>query len=332
MECAPCSRASSWRVGRRTQPVSHMIDEPTREMQHLVSKGYQRNFARDGHLSILDPRTAAVIDERRSIKSNWRVKNFLSVVNDASVDDRLEREFARDEQKILNVIRDIQPFQRLTPVQKSSLDLLTAIHLTRSHAFKESHDSIAGNFLANGAMKIADEPELLIRFTRSLGREPYPGELKQLVAVQAEAFGKRPDLLAESIRSGTGTLNELLASRRVELVALDEKLPGFVLADVPILHGFRDSGRFGYLAAGAVGDADTIVVPISRWLAASYTSKRPRDKQISTKQGWSWVNSQLIRGGRSEVACHPDDRLDVERLIRNLDRFPPAKFSTATIR
>lgn len=63
-----------------------------RRLQHLVSKGYQRNFANGVWLTIIDPEPGAVVDEKRSIKTNWRLQDFLSVTwSEDDVDDALER-------------------------------------------------------------------------------------------------------------------------------------------------------------------------------------------------------------------------------------------------
>ena len=75
-----------------------------RRLQHLVSKGYQRNFANGVWLTIIDPESGAVVDEKRSIKTNWRLQDFLSVTwSEDDVDDALEREFAEHERVVLNL-------------------------------------------------------------------------------------------------------------------------------------------------------------------------------------------------------------------------------------
>ena len=81
----------------------------------------------------------------------------------------------------------------------------------------------------------------------------------------------------------------------------------------------------------AVGDADLIIVPVSRRLAALYSGQFLPTVRIRTKASLRWINSLLIRSALNEVACHPDDALEASRLIKNLDRYPPTRFDAITI-
>ena len=304
-----------------------------RRLQHLVSKGYQRNFANGVWLTIIDPESGAVVDDKRSIKTNWRLQDFLSVTwSEDDVDDGLEREFAEHERVVLNRVRDISPSTRTTPEQKRAVDLLAAIHLVRSPAYRDRRAAVSGNWLAGGALDMATSPELLRRFVAEMRRQPEPGELDAMVAEQAEALGRAPDQHADGVRYGAKKLNELFNSWTIQLIVIDERLPGLVLADHPILYGSKSSGRFGFQAAGPVGEAEIVIVPIQRRLAACYSPKQIRDRTITTKAGLHWINSLLVRGAVREVACHPDDALATSQLIRNLDRYPPASFDKARLR
>lgn len=309
-----------------------MSAEPNRTLQHLVSNGYQKNFADRGAVSVLDARTGRLIDSRRSTKTNWRVPDFLSVIDeDGEPDDALEREFANDERVILNRVRDIRAFGTVTKEQKRAVDILTAIHLVRSQSFKKRHGEVVDNWLANDSVQIAENPELRERFVASQGREPISGELEKMVAEQASAYGRDPNLHPDGVRYGATRLGELFGRWRFQLIEIEESLPGLVLADHPILHGRIDLGVLGF-GAGAVGESDTVLVPISRRLAASYAPTRLPDRTIRTKKGLDWVNSLLIRGAGTEVACHPDDALATARLIRGLDRYPLDRFRRAALR
>jgi hypothetical protein len=134
------------------------------------------------------------------------------------------------------------------------------------------------------------------------------------------------------MRRSLPDLKEFLAKTTVQLVGSFKALPGFILPDHPVVHGKRDEGKFGFLSGGAIGDADTIVVPISRHLVAFYSSKHSWDVQIRTKKGVRWVNSLLLQGAQSEVACHPDDARETHRLIRDRGLYRPEKFDTIFIR
>lgn len=310
-----------------------MATESTRREHHLVSNGYQKNFADGGSVAIVEVGTATLLHERRSTKKNWRVRDFLSVPAEANqVDDALEKEIARREVVVLNSVRDIEPFVALSDVQRRSLDTLAAMHLVRSEAFEDERQAVTANWLASDVPDFANDPELSCRFVQSHGRRPRAGELEALVSRAGMEIALDPAGLARSVRRGLNTLETLLSPRHVQLIAVGEHLPGFILADVPVLHGRRREGVFGFEHAGAVGDADTVIVPISRRLTAWYSHRRLRDFEIRTKKGLDRVNALLAHGARREVLCHPDDAVSTVRLMRNLSRFPPGAFDQATIR
>lgn len=308
------------------------MSDNLRRNQHLVSKGYQRNFAQGQSIAVLDARTGEVVSPRRSISINWRVSDFLSVISpDGVVDDSLEREFARSEQVFLNVIRHIEVHRPLSEAQKSALDALTATHAIRSLSFSIAHESAVSS-VEQGALGLAQDVRAREFFLRDKGRPPKRGELDALVAAVARDFAESPDLLASGIRRVSRGLQELLGNYSIQLVASSEDLPGFILADHPVLHGRMSEGRFGFRDAGAFGDADVLAVPIGRRLVAFYSAKSLPDVLIRTKKGVRWVNSLLLRGAQSEVACHPEDALETSRLIRGASRYPPEEFDSVTIR
>ena len=303
-----------------------------RQNQHLVSKGYQRNFADGWRVAVLDARSGGVVDGRRHIKENWVVEHFLSVSReDGTLDDTLEREFAKREQRFLNMIRDVRLDAPVTPAQKAAIHDLAAAHLTRSQSFAEAHDTAASATFVEARRRLARDPRAIEVFRRQYGRGPLPGELESIVDAEARRFADEPDLFASGVRRVDPGIQQLLAKWKVQLVGLAADLPGFVLPDNPVLHGKRVEGRFGFRDAVAIGEADQIIVPIDRRLTALYSSKRLPAVEIRTKESMRWVNSLLIRSALKEVVCHPDDAQEVARLIKNLDRYPTARFDAITL-
>lgn len=193
-----------------------------------------------------------------------------------------------------------------------------------SLSFRDRHAEVVDRWATGDALKFADNPELRLRFRTEKGRSPHPGELEAMVAEQAAEIRQAPDRLAEGLRRSVPKIDQLLRQWSIQLIVVDPSLPGLVLADHPVLRGKRDQGLFGFNEAGAVGDADTILVPIRRHLAACYCPSWMRDVTIKTKHGLDWINSLLVRGAVSEVICHPSDALPTSRLIANLGWFRPA--------
>lgn len=272
------------------------------------------------------------MESARPTRTNWRQENFVTVTGaDGSDDDSLEREFAKTERTVLNQIRDITP-TGISTSQKRALDLLAAIHLVRSQSFVAMHRIVVDGYFDRSVPEFLADPELRVRFLATYGRPPVAGELEGLVADVAEHIRTGPDLTANGMRHGTAGLPELLGRFPVQLVRSPEELPGFVLADHPVIHADPQHGRYGFASRLAVGDADLILVPIHRRLLACYTRERLPHFTLQTKRGLRTINAALVRNAISEVACHPDDSLDTSQLIRSIDRYPVSGLSDGTLR
>ncbi|CAL8973943.1 hypothetical protein PROP_01296 [Propionicimonas sp. T2.31MG-18] len=309
------------------------MPEKPRRRQHLVSRGYQRNFAADNTwVSVLDVHSGQTVCARRSIGANWRIDDFISAIfPDGTVDDALEREFGERERVFLRVVREIRLNQRVGPEQKDALDDLAAVHLARNSAFKVAHQKVVRGTLEQEWPKLAQDERLILTFARQWGRSPEPGELEAIVASAGNLFVSSPDFFTSGVQHAASGFRPLLAKWRVQLVGCADELPGFVLSDNPVVHGRRREGLFGFLRAGAIGGADMIVVPISRRLVAFYSARKLPDILIQTKNSVQWVNAILMQVAEREVLCHPDDEQATSRLIRNLDRYPAAKFDSINI-
>jgi hypothetical protein len=109
-------------------------------------------------------------------------------------------------------------------------------------------------------------------------------------------------------------------------------MPGFVLADQPVLHARPDEGRYGFASHLAIGNADLIIMPIRRRLLAFYTGKPLVNVTLKTKRGLRVINAALCRNAVKEVACHPDDARDTSNVIRHIDRYPASALSDGTLK
>lgn len=308
------------------------MTEKPRRGQHVVSAGYQRNFADGPWVSVLDARDGRVLHYRRSVRANWKVTDFASVkTSDGAVDDSLEHEFSRRETVFLNVVREIRINEPLPREHKAALDDLAAVHLARSFRFEQAHREIVLPKLSEDRSSLVHDPRLAEVFFRQHGREPEAGELQDLVDRTTEAFLHDPSLFADSLQRVLIGAQQLLETQHVQLVGMTDDLPGFVLPDNPVVHGRLADGRFGFVEAGAIGDADIVIVPLSRRLAALYTARALRPVLIQTKSSVRWINSLLVRSAANEVVCHPDDQQELSRLIGNLHRYPPANFRSVRI-
>lgn len=304
-----------------------MSTELPRRDQHIVSRGYQKNFASEHRVSVIDARTGQVVDLVRAIKSNFAQRDFVSIVNDdGTVDDRYEKEFSSHERSALTIIRDITPTGPVSSMQHEALLTVTCLHLVRSPAFGQRHQSVVAGWLRNGAPEIAERtaksPLTQMLFERELGRPAAPGEVEDRVTRAARDMAAGPSFTFDGMLRGLLGLTALLSKHSIQLVSAPTSLNGFLLADHPVVHGLRSQSRYGFRDGVAVGDADFVVLPISRRLAAFYTHRALPHLAIKTKRTLDTINAIFARNADREVACHPDDALYAQRLLRNLDRYP----------
>jgi hypothetical protein len=292
-------------------------------MHHLVSRGYQRNFANDDHrIAVLAAPTAQLIDPARAIKSNFVREGFnSSVLTDGTESEWLEDAFASVERAVLNQIREVGP-KRAGAEQRAAVANLFAIHLVRSDSFLDTHDRVLKAVKREAVPRICAEERVLELFVSEYGREPEPGEIETIAlkGLATDEHGRRT--VTESMARQHDNLAEMLHSLAMQVVWTEHPLPGFILGDVPVVHANTAEGQFGFRDGLALGDADLVIGPISRRVAVCFTMQRLPHSQLRTKKIVDLVNAVFWRACRAEVACHPDDVLTTQQMVRRLDRLP----------
>ncbi len=291
--------------------------------QHLVSKGYQKNFATpDQRLAIVATGDGAVVDARRPTKRNWVEQNWNSIQEESGyTDSQLEHEWSRVEAGVMRRIREVAVGE-CTPQHRTAIVNLFAVHLVRSKAFAEFHDEIRGDAIPRLVSDLVADPETSDAFVADYGRDPTTSELETLVGTYATNSERSGRSLVEAMTHQHNSIAEKLIPYHVQVVQAVNSLPGFVLGDVPVVHASLASGRFGFRDRLAIGDADLLIAPLTRRIVVCFTATRRADVRITTKRKVREINAIFVRAALDEVACHPDDLLETQRLVRNL---PPAR-------
>lgn len=138
------------------------------------------------------------------------------------------------------------------------------------------------------------------------------------------ADGDDPVQLVEAMSAQLGVITDLLERFHLQIVELDEGLPGFALGDTPVLHIATRDHRFGFRDDLAVGDADLIAGPLTRTTAACFTVEPLPDVRFGTRKRVDTWNAFFIRAAQAEVVCHPDDARGLRQTHSRLDRLPPS--------
>src|SRR5207248_476802 len=110
-------------------------------------------------------------------------------------------------------------------------------------------------------------------FERTKRRPPNDGELLDLsTRVYDEVVADPMSLVSTMIRQHDA-MAEMLNRFHLQVVELGDNLPGFVLADTPIVHAALKLGLYGFRDRLALGDADFIIGPLTRTTAACFTAR-----------------------------------------------------------
>ena len=288
------------------------------ERHHLVSRGYQHNFATaDRRLDVIDPRTGDVVQRLRAVKNNYVTRGFNAFVDDTGeVNSELEDAFSRVETAVLPTVRELNA-KRVSADIKADVANLFAIHLVRSEAYKSFAEWIhneAGPELIRNAI----DDELRGRFRSERGRLPRPGELELLT--QELLHSRREEYRIGGMARHHDWIAAYLNSLHLQVVELGPDVCGLVLGDVPVVHAHTPTKQFGFADRLAIRAANVVVGPVTRRVAALFTSQTEAHVAVRSQKAASSLNALLIRGASREVACHPDDTMRVRRICWHLDR------------
>lgn len=290
---------------------------------HWVSRGYQRNFSSlDKRVAVIDPKTGAVVDPAKPIKSNFRERGFTTFLDDGVAQTGLEAGFASMERTVLNQIREVSRARR-GDTERAIVANLFAIHLVRSPSFKDFHSQITESSRTELVERLAVDAAAVAKFTKMQGRPPQPGELARLAQQQYDLLIDDPWHLVGSTTHRHDQIAARLNQFHMQVIEIPPHLPGLVLADTPITHAEPSTGRYGFRDRLAIGDATLILGPLTRRTAVAFTAAPMAPVVLSTRRSVDTLNAIFIRNALSEVACHPDDIKHSRQAVYRCDRNPP---------
>jgi hypothetical protein len=286
-------------------------------MQHPVSRGYQQNFADEQkRVAVIDARSGKVIDSARAIKSNFVLPGYTAhVTRDGVPVSRLEHEFAKIERPVIDQIRRITP-DYCGDDQRGAVAMLFAIHLVRSQAFESKQLEITEQLRREWVPELAARPEIRERFAAERPAEDISQFAERMIDENVRANRFHVDGMVRQYNN----IVERLSRFRLQVITADPRL-GFALADIPVVHANLKTGRYGFRDGVAIGDADLIVGPLTRWTAAALSVRREQPVTISVKKRMQEFNALFARAALREIACHPDDERELARVCQGADRL-----------
>jgi len=290
--------------------------------QHLVSKGYQKNFANsDLRVSVFDCTTGHEVGRQpHPIKRNFIEDHFNTLRPDGGGDDfALEREYSMMESTTLSRIRQLTPRTTDSKLLASAI-ALSAMHLVRSHAYRDFQSDLIARLDDEHSQSVEHDSNLKAIFTRQHNRPPDSGELAALSHEVLQGRVRSNELFVNGSRHAFNSITTILSKLHVQVIDIGPTIKnGFAFGDVPVVHLNTNTLSFGFRDRLALGDADLVMTPLTRRTAAFFTSGPRHASQLRTVTTHAIlraVNTLTIDASLRTVACHPDDLDEIARTWR----------------
>jgi len=297
--------------------------DPLTERHHLVTRGYQQNFADDQkRIAVVSTSTGKVIDAARPIKSNFVAPGYTAhVTPSGEAVATLEHEFAKVERSMTDQIRRASPTY-LGETTRQAIITLFAMHLVRSPSFLATHERIAQEVVEERVPRLIEREGLLQNYRQQFGASATVTEMQNHVRdLWAEMLeGNR--MHVDGMIRQYNTLLDYLSRFHIQLLTVGIPDYGFVLSDVPVVHANTAAKRYGFRDGLGVAEADLFIGPLTRTTAALFSCHRERHETFRVKKKLDRINAVFVRAANAEIACHPADALALTRLWRRLDRTP----------
>jgi hypothetical protein len=241
-----------------------------RKHHHQVSQGYQRLFAVDERVLLLDKSTKTAC--LAGIHDSFARKHFCSALGpDGRWSDELEDKWQALENDALPHLRRLAAGAR-DGTAREAVKIVSAIHYVRTEAFLKTHERILNQVVGNERQKIGSNNRAVAALTLDLGRPPLPSELEENFDRVADVFGEGRRVFVKSMEETYHKALRMLAPLQVQLVWPKPGLPDFVFGDQALVH-YDHHGRVSMLGGVALGEAHRAFLPLGPRLLALFSAE-----------------------------------------------------------
>lgn len=269
--------------------------------QHVVSRGYLRNFTDDdGLIQVVWRETLEPVMGPTGVGVVFRSKNFNTYWSaEGQALYELEAEWGRVENIALPHLRRAAEGHVDDDVT-TAIKVTAVMHLARSFATRRLWEASIEN---HRALDDEARKRLAAAYEEEEGRAPGPGEVDAAFGAHFDAHIALNQAFVEEVVSTNNRLLDELPNH-VQLVRRNSRSPvGFITADIPV--ALMDKLRVGILAGVGVRSADGCLMPLSRDVAAFLTTKREPDVHEAPVWVVQMLNHIVWRGALRQIACHP---------------------------
>jgi hypothetical protein len=269
---------------------------------HVVSRGYQRHWTNGGerieHISKADLSSRAVGTGDAFVRPG-----FNAVLTDDGADEHLEDEWARLENLLLPIARDLMAGRSDAedPLVATAIKSLIAVHWVRSFALQER---ILKDYLSHQAEAVAEwpaEPRLLDGFRQQYRRIPESGEIEGTIEGMFVRRRKSNEFFVEHMVSLYGQAMEYFMPCNVEVARIRGPLE-LVTGDSPVV--LSDGIRVGQETGLGLLEADLVYMPLGPRTGVSLITGETREIDVYPL-GVQMMNRLTWRNTRAYLAARP---------------------------
>jgi hypothetical protein len=283
--------------------IVEVMSKPGRH-QHVVSAGLQRLFADGERILRVTKATRECVEV--GVRDNFVASRFNSrrADSESDWDDELEREWARMEGVAIPLLREAHD-GRWDDDVCYAVNVVASMHFARSYAHEVVHFRTLDELAQARAITVGDDPELLAAFRADYQRSPQPGEIRRFFDWRVEAIRTGNGPHVEAMARHHNMALEKLAGMHVQLIRPATARVGFVLGDVPVV--VANDWQVGSHNGVALGDADTLYMPIARRLAVLFTTAHHDHAKVGVDVV-QLLNCLAWRASVRSVAMHPAEQ------------------------
>lgn len=293
-----------------------------RNRHHVVSRGYQRNFAAGELIRLVDKRsrTYATVGTRDAfVEQDFNSRRMP----DQTWDDELEGEWRRAEH-LLPVLRRVGTSEE-TPTDRELIKPVIALHIARSYGFVELSNRIHDQVGSETGKRMGADPEMVRLYEQQVGHLAADGEIEAYVAGHMQTIKEDRQLLIERMAYAYNwALQNFLPRLRLQVLHAPPPFE-WVTGDSPVLVGDQLGTKLLSRGQIAMGDSQTVYFPLTRYVAVTAWARDSEPDTTPPPASLQQINWMMWRNCLRYVACHPGanpSRLLATQVIEGGPRSP----------
>jgi len=237
--------------------------------------------------------------------------------------EHVERDWARIEQIAFPAIEAAEAGEQSEETD-AAVKAIAAMHFARSYGHRDASEAFFSAYQVAGFELDVDAVNR-DAFVLQFGRAPRSGEIAREVSRRVEWIRHSRILFVGGMARIYVQALAILEPLHIEVLRPKSRVFGFVTGDTPLV--LASGWHVGTRGGVGLADVEMAYIPLSRWLAVSFTRERQEEKLLSPMlvQKLNW---QMWRSCRERLAFHPDEDFPRALGLSRPDGWPPDPTTT----